>query len=64
MKIRYKIAIFLLAVFLSLFGLNLIASPSLCLLQIGKAAGNEIISNYLDAPGADIPEYCYIGGGK
>ncbi len=47
-RLRTKIVIFLIAVLLSTLGFNLIASsPALELLKVGKAAGYEIISNYL-----------------
>ncbi|MDH7513218.1 MAG: hypothetical protein QHH14_09760 [Clostridiales bacterium] len=48
MSFKTKIAIFLLASFLSLAGFNLIASSSaLDIMKIGKKAGYEIISNVL-----------------
>lgn len=49
MKIKTKIAIFLTAVFLSLFGFNFIVCCSQCvdLLKIGKKARYEIIANVL-----------------
>jgi len=47
-RFRTKIAIFIIALLLSTFGFNLIAnSPALDLLKVGKAAGYEIIANYL-----------------
>jgi len=49
MKIKTKIAIFLTAVFLSLFVFNFICCCSQCVdvLKIGKKAGYEIIANVL-----------------
>jgi hypothetical protein len=48
MKVIKKIGIFAAALMLSLIGFSLIASPSVDMLRIGKAAGNEIIVNYLE----------------
>ena len=48
MKLRAKVAIFIVAVLISFIGFSLIASPSASMLKIGKEAGYEIISNYLD----------------
>jgi hypothetical protein len=48
MRLRTKIAIFLVAVFLTFVGFNLVAfSPAMDLLRLGKEAGNEIIANVL-----------------
>jgi len=47
MKLREKLAIFVVAVLLTLVGFNLIAAPSVDILRIGKQAGYEIIANYL-----------------
>lgn len=47
MKLREKLAIFVVAVVLTLVGFNLIAAPSVDILKIGKQAGYEIIANYL-----------------
>jgi len=49
MKVKTKIAIFLTAVSLSLFGFNFIVCCSQCVdvLKIGKKAGYEIIANVL-----------------
>jgi hypothetical protein len=47
MKLREKLAIFVVAVLLTLVGFNLIAAPSVDILKIGKQAGYEIIANYL-----------------
>jgi len=48
MRLRTKIAIFLVAVFLTFVGFNLIAfSPAVDLLRLGKEVGNEIIANVL-----------------
>ncbi len=48
MRLRTKIAIFLVAVLLTFVGFNLIAfSPAVDLLKLRKEAGNEIIANVL-----------------
>jgi len=48
MKFRTKVAIFLMAAFLTFVGFNLIVfSPAVDLLKIGKEAGYEIIANFL-----------------
>ncbi len=47
MNFKQKIAIFLVAVVLTLVGFNLIAAPTVDILKVGKQAGYEIISNYL-----------------
>ncbi len=47
MKIKTKIAIFLLAVFISVIGFNVVASSAADMIKIGKKAGYEIISNVL-----------------
>jgi hypothetical protein len=47
MKLKEKLAIFVVAVLLTLVGFNLIAAPSVDILKIGKQAGYEIIANYL-----------------
>ena len=48
MKLKTKLAIFLVAVLITFVGFNLIAfSPALDLLRLGKQAGNEIIANVL-----------------
>ena len=50
MNIRAKIAVFLFAIFISLFLFNAIAScccGSVDILKIGKRAGYEIIANVL-----------------
>ena len=47
MKLRNKLAIFLVAVLITFVGFSLIASPSLDILKVGKRAGYEIISNML-----------------
>jgi hypothetical protein len=47
MKLKEKLAIFVVAVLLTLVGFNLIAAPSVDILRIGKQAGYEIIANYL-----------------
>lgn len=47
MKLRNKLAIFLVAVLITFVGFSLIASPSVDILKVGKRAGYEIISNML-----------------
>ena len=47
MNLKGKIAIFMVAVLISLVGFSLIASPSLDVLKVGKEAGFEMIGNYL-----------------
>ena len=47
MKLRDKLAIFVLACLITFVGFSMIASPSLDILKVGKKAGKEIISNYL-----------------
>ena len=47
MKLRNKLAIFLVAVLITFVGFSLIASPSVDILKVGKKAGYEIISNVL-----------------
>jgi hypothetical protein len=47
MKLKEKVAIFVVALLLSFLLFNAIGSYSIDLLRIGKEAGNEIISNYL-----------------
>jgi hypothetical protein len=48
MRLRTKIAIFLVAALITFVGFNLIAfSPAVDLLRLGKQAGNQIIANVL-----------------
>jgi hypothetical protein len=47
MKFRTKVAIFLVAVFVTVMGFSLIASPAIEMMKVGKDAGYEMISNYL-----------------
>ena len=47
MKLRDKLAIFLVAALITFVGFSLIASPSVDILKVGKKAGYEIISNML-----------------
>ena len=47
MKIKEKLAIFLVAALISFVGFSLIASSSVDIVKVGKAAGYEIIDNYL-----------------
>ena len=51
MKFKEKVAIFLLAIFISLFEFNAITScccsGTIDLLQVGKRAGYEIIANVI-----------------
>lgn len=62
MKLKYKIAIFIAAVLISLWGFNLISSSSMCLLEVGKKAGYEIIENYLSKADSDSHEFCHVKG--
>lgn len=57
MRFRTKVAIFLVAVLLTLVGFNLMAtSPALDLLKGGKAAGNEVVVDNL-ANAETAPHY-------
>ena len=47
MSLKGKIAIFMVAVLISLAGFSLIASPSLDILKVGKEAGFEMIGNFM-----------------
>ena len=47
MKLRNKLAIFLVAVLITFVGFSLIASSSVDMLKVGKKAGYQIISNML-----------------
>ena len=47
MKLRNKLAIFLVAVLITFVGFSLIASSSVDMLKVGKKAGYEMISNML-----------------
>ncbi len=47
MRLREKIGIFLLAVFISFAAFSMIAAPAVDIVKIGKYAGYEIISNVL-----------------
>jgi len=47
MKLRNKLAIFLVAVLITFVGFSLMASSSVDMLKIGKKAGYEMISNML-----------------
>jgi len=46
-----KIVIFLVSTLLTLIGFNLIASPAVQILKIGRLAGYQIIANYLAKTG-------------
>jgi len=52
MNFRQKVVIFLAAVLLTVVGFNLIASPAVDIMKVGKEAGYQIISNYLASAGA------------
>ncbi|MCK4759855.1 MAG: hypothetical protein KAT69_07380 [Candidatus Aminicenantes bacterium] len=57
MRFRTKVAIFLVAVLLTLVGFNLMATPpALDLLKGGKAAGNEVVVDNL-ANAETAPHY-------
>lgn len=62
MRFRYKVAIFMLTFLVSVIGFNSIASPSLCLLELGKDAGYEMIGNYLADTTENPPRVCHIDG--
>lgn len=47
MKVRTKIAIFMVAVLLTFAGFNLIASSSVDIMKAGKKAGYEIVADSL-----------------
>ena len=47
MKFRTKVAIFLVAVFVTVVGFSLMAAPAIEMMKVGKDAGYEMISNYL-----------------
>jgi hypothetical protein len=47
MNLRAKIAILLLAAFITLAGFSLISAPVVDIMKIGKKAGYQIISNVL-----------------
>jgi hypothetical protein len=53
MRLREKIGIFVLAVFLSFAAFSMIAAPAIDIVKVGKYAGYEIISNVLAK--ADTP---------
>ena len=48
MRLRMKVAVFMLAVLITFVGFNIIvSSTAVDLLRIGKEAGYEIIANFL-----------------
>jgi hypothetical protein len=47
MKLKVKMIILAASMLLSLAVFNLIAGPSVNMLQMGKSAGNEMIARYL-----------------
>ena len=47
MRLKEKIGILALAMFLSFAAFSIIAAPAIDIVKIGKYAGNEIISNVL-----------------
>ena len=48
MRLRMRVAVFMLAVLITFVGFNIIVSSSAVdLLKIGKEAGSEIIANFL-----------------
>lgn len=62
-RFRTKVVIFIIALLLSTVGFNLITtSPALDLLKVGKAAGYEIIANYLARTGT-ASHHSNVGGG-
>jgi hypothetical protein len=60
MKFRTRVAIFMVAVFVTMVGFSLIASPAIEMIKVGKDAGYEMISNYLAK--ADAQQSRYING--
>jgi hypothetical protein len=52
MKLRQKLAIFVVALLLSLLLFNAIVSPSLPLFKLGKEAGNKIMSYHITVEGS------------
>jgi len=63
MKIKTKIAIFLVAVMVSLVGFNLIASPSaLNMFSIGKLNGYEVDVTASAKMGTESPAVVHING--
>jgi hypothetical protein len=47
MNFKAKVAIFLLAVLITLAGFSLISAPAVDIMKVGKKAGYEIIANVL-----------------
>ncbi len=47
MRLKEKIGILALAMFLSFAAFSIIAAPAIDIVKVGKYAGNEIISNVL-----------------
>ncbi|KPJ70220.1 hypothetical protein AMJ44_00460 [candidate division WOR-1 bacterium DG_54_3] len=63
MRFKQKVAIFLLALFLTFVGFSLVASPSAVeLVKVGKQAGYEIIANVLAEAGAGASLSTNMGG--
>jgi len=60
MKLKEKIAILMVAVFASFLLFGLIASPSECILKVGKEAGYEMIGNYLAELDSSSNDVCPI----
>lgn len=54
MRLREKIGILVLAVFLSFLAFSLIAAPAVDIVKVGKYAGYEIISNVLARTGSPL----------
>jgi hypothetical protein len=52
MNFKAKVAIFLLAVLISLTGFSLISAPAVDIIKIGKRAGYQIIANVLAERGS------------
>jgi len=47
MTLKEKLVILAAALFLTIFGFNLIAAPAVEIMRVGKAAGYDSIINYL-----------------
>lgn len=54
MRFREKVLILFLAVSMSIFGFNLIATPSVCLLKVARESGYEPIQSYLAKCDANV----------
>ncbi len=63
MRLRMKVAVFMLAVLITFAGFNIIvSSTAVDLLKIGKEAGYEIIANFL-AKGETVTPHSFPSKG-